>query len=231
MTDENLWQATYDARQQYFESTIGPLPGDILKMMNMMGVWPGGGLFVIPAAKISELLAVYTTFGFTNPDMPTSVQRIDGEPQKQSQTTAQFTLTKRMPVATKPGTAGYGYEILVVAEPNQQWPLGFLQWAVNAEICKDVGLLARVEQYGGLTVGQVRVGIDMPINVLIAKARAPWPVGTLLPNGKMELLIATTITDQELQWSIENNREALLEKLDDAHFGQISLPGRESVVA
>lgn len=52
-SNDTLWQATYDARQQYFERTVGPFPKDILKMLNMTGVWPGGGLFVIPALKIS----------------------------------------------------------------------------------------------------------------------------------------------------------------------------------
>jgi hypothetical protein len=80
-------------------------------------------------------------------------------------------------------------------------------------------------------VGELSVGVDKPFNFLIAKARAPWPVGTQLPNGKMDMLIATTITDQELEWSVENGREVLLKKLDEAHFGQISLPGRESVIA
>jgi hypothetical protein len=47
----------------------------------------------------------------------------------------------------------------------------------------------------------------------------------------MNILIATTITDQELEWSMANGREALLKKLDEAHFGQISLPGRECVIA
>src|ERR1700731_811218 len=74
MNDDGDWQRTYDARQRYFESTVGPLPRDILKIPNMMGVWPRGGLFVVPAKKISELLTVYTTFGFTNPDMPTAVR-------------------------------------------------------------------------------------------------------------------------------------------------------------
>src|ERR1700730_14309069 len=203
MSDDGDWQRTYDARQRYFESTVGPLPRDILQIPNMMGVWPRGGLFVIPSSKISELLTVYTTFGFTNPDMPTAVQRKDGDPPAQ-------------------GAAGHGYEICVVAEPNEQWPLNFLQWAAGAEILKGVGLLARVEQYGGLTVGELSVGVDKPFNFLIAKARAPWPVGTQLPNGKMDILIATTITDQELAWSMENGREALLTKLDEAHFGQIS---------
>ena len=216
MSDDGDWQRTYDARQRYFESAVGPLPRDILQIPNMMGVWPRGGLFVIPASKISELLTVYTTFGFTNPDMPTAVRLKDGGPP---------------PAARRPGAAGYGYEICVVAEPNQQWPLNFLQWAAGAEILKDAGLLARVEQYGGLTVGDLSVGGDEPFNFLIAKARAPWPVGTQLPNGKMDMLVATTITDQELVWSMENGREALLKKLDEAHFGQISLPGRESVIA
>jgi hypothetical protein len=224
MSDDGDWQRTYDARQHYFESTVGPLPRDILKIPNMMGVWPRGGLFVIPAKKISELLTVYTTFGFTNPDMPTAVQLKDGDPPARGS-------SPTTPVAARPGTAGYGYEICVVAEPNQQWPLNFLQWAVGAEILKGAGLLARVEQYGGLTVGELSVGVDQPFNFLIAKARAPWPVGAQLPNGKMDVLIATTITDQELKWSMENGREALLKKLDEAHFGQISLPGRECVIA
>jgi hypothetical protein len=231
-SNDTLWQATYDTRQQYFERAVGPLPQDILKMLNMTGVWPGGGLFVIPALKISELLTVYTTFGFTNPDMPATTSMADFQLQHDGQrpTQAKGSLQKKDPAPKRLGAAGYGYEICVVAEPNQQWPLGFLQWAVNAEIGKDVGLLARVEEYGGLTVGELHVAPDKPINVLIAKARAPWPAGAQLPNGKMELLIATTITDEELQWSLENGREALLKKLEDAHVGQISLPGRESVV-
>jgi len=233
MSDDADWQRTYDARQRYFESTIGPLPRDILKIPNMMAVWRRGGLFVIPAKKISELLTVYTTFGFTNPDMPTAVQMKDGDPPAQGRTLpgGNFSLTERTLVARRPGVAGYGYEICVVAEPHQQWPLNFLQWAVGAEVLKDAGLLARVEQYGGLTVGELSVGADKPFNFLIAKAGAPWPVGTQLPNGKMDVLSATTITEEELEWSKENGREALLKKLDEAHFGQISLPGRESVVA
>jgi hypothetical protein len=101
----------------------------------------------------------------------------------------------------------------------------------GAEILKDVGLLARVEQYGGLTVGELSVGFEKPIDFLIAKARAPWPAGTQLPNGKMDILIATAITGQELAWSMENGREALLQKLEEARCGQISLPDRESVIA
>ena len=70
-SEDKAWEATYDARQEYFETTVGPLPDDILKMLNMTGVWPGGGLFVIPADRLGKDLALYTTFGFTNTDMPT----------------------------------------------------------------------------------------------------------------------------------------------------------------
>src|ERR1700730_783152 len=146
MSDVGARQRTYDARQRYVESTVGPLPRDILKIPNMMGVWARGGLFVMPAKKISELLTVYTTFGFTNPEMPTAAQLKDRDPPAQGRSPA----------------AGYGYEICVVAEPNQQWPLNFLQWAVGAEILKDAGLLARVEQYGGGTFRRCRQAVQFP---------------------------------------------------------------------
>jgi hypothetical protein len=67
-TEERLWLEVYDARQRYFESVLGPLPGDILKMLNMTGVWPRGGLYIIPASKIGGDVWVYTTFGLSNHD-------------------------------------------------------------------------------------------------------------------------------------------------------------------
>src|SRR5690606_35150670 len=85
---DQLWQDTYDARKQYFEGAVGPFPRDILKMINMIGIWPGGGLFVIPAPGTGEGMAVYTTFGLSNPDLL--------EPPRD-------------------GRAGYGYEAIVVA--------------------------------------------------------------------------------------------------------------------
>lgn len=228
---DKAWQATYRARQSYFETTVGPLPQDILKMLNMTGVWPGGGLFVIPARKLGADRSVYTTFGLTNPDMPTGTRMADFslEHDGKRATRAGGTLQKKEPAPQRPGAAGYGYEIMVVASGGQEWPIGFLQWAVNAEIGHDAGLLARVEKYDGLTVEQIEVP-GGPINVLIAKARAPLPTGTQLPNGKMELLVATTITDEEMRWSMTNGRSALLQKLHDAGVGQVSIPGRPSVI-
>ena len=113
---------------------------------------------------------------------------------------------------------------------DQQWPLAFLQWAVSAEISKDVGLLSRVEQYGGLTVEKIVVGGGNSVNVLIDKAQWPLPTGTTLPAGRMQLLVAVTITDEEMEWSMKNGRRALLDRLREAGIGQISSLSRQSVV-
>ena len=229
---EKSWQATYDARQKYYEHAVGPLPEDILKMLNMTGIWPGGGLYVIPAPGLGPHLSVYTTFGFTNPDMPTTVRMSEFalESDGKRPTRAQGTLSQKPPVAKRPGAAGYGYEIIVVTQSDQQWPLNFLQWAVNAEIGHDAGVLARVEKYDGLTVEQIQVGPDQMVNVLITKALAPLPTGTDLPDGHMDVLVATTITDEEMLWSQKNGRGALLGRLKEAGVGQISIPDRASVV-
>jgi hypothetical protein len=231
-TSEQVWQATYDARQKYFESAVGPLPNDILKMLNMTGVWPGGGLFVIPAPKLGAGLAVYTTFGFTNPDMPASSRMTDFKlgADGNRATEASGRLQAKPAAPARAGAAGYGYEIIVVAPAGADWPLNLLQWAVNAELTRDVGFLDRVEKYRGLTVEQLDVGAPQPLNVLITKAQAPLPAGTQLPTGRMEILVMTTITTEEMLWSMKNGREALLQKLRDGGVGQISRLGRDSVV-
>ncbi len=229
---EKAWQANYTARQKYFEKTVGPLPRDIMKMLNMTGVWPGGGLYMIPAPKLGQELAVYTTFGFTNPDMPATVQisNFDLQSDGKRATKAEGTLSKKQPAAQRAGFAGYGYEILLIAQSNQQWPLNFLQWATNAEIGHDAGLLDRVEKYDGLTVEQIQVGQNQMIDVLIAKAQAPLPTGTALPAGKMQVLVAIVITPQEMKWSQANGRGALLKKLQESEVGQVSVLNRPSVV-
>lgn len=231
-SEEKLWQETYDARQKYFESTVGPLPNDILKMLNTSGVWPGGGLYVIPAPRVGSGMAIYTTFGFTNPDMPTTVRMADFKLNSEGKraTRAAGRLEAKQPVPRRPGAAGYGYEIIVVAPAGLDWPLNLLQWAVNAELTNDVGFLDRVEKYHGLTVEQLDVGASEPLNILVSKALPPLPVGTQLPAGKMEVLVITTISSAEMQWSMKNGRDTLLKRLHEAGVGQISKVGREGVV-
>jgi hypothetical protein len=95
---EKLWLATYDARQKYFEKNLGPFPKDILKMANMTGVWPGGGLFVLPAQKLDKSLSVYTTFGLSNPDMPTILQMSGFRSEPRGNGAASVTIHERCPV-------------------------------------------------------------------------------------------------------------------------------------
>jgi hypothetical protein len=232
--DDALWQEVYSAREAYYAQEIGPFPEDILKIGHMFGVWPGGGLYVIPADKLRAGAWAYTTFGFTNSDMPTGTSVSEVAVQRDDLgrvTNTAGTLKAKNRATAAQGAAGYGYEFLVIAGENAEWPLWLLQWAANAEILNDAGLLERVNKYAGLTVQELEIGKAEPVNVLISKARAPLPIGTTLPNGKMELLIATVITDAEMQWSMTNGRDALLDKLMAAGIGQFSSLGRESVVA
>lgn len=214
---ERLWQANCHARAQYFEKQIGPLPKDILKMLNMTAVWPGGGLYVIPAPGLGAGMAVYTTFGLSNPDMPThaAATTLEGP-------LASFMPTMRSPAPKRPGAAGYGYEMIVVAPAELDWPLNLLQWAVQSELLDDMGFLDRVERYHGLTVEKVDVGTAEPLNVLVSKALQPLPIGTQLPAGKMEVLVITTISESDMRWSMQHGRDKLLQRLLASGTGQFS---------
>jgi hypothetical protein len=230
---EAFWQSVYAAREKFYRKHFGELPEDILKIGHMFGVWPGGGLFVIPATVLGNDVWVYTTFGFTNPDMPASTSVSDVEVERDelgrvTQTSGRLAAKER--AAAPDGVAGYGYEMIVLTRENAEWPLWFLQWTANAEILNDVGVLNRVEAYDGLTVQEIKVGENESVNVLIAKARPPLPAGTTLPNGQMTLLVATVITDDEMHWSMENGRELLLDKLQKAGVSQFSVRGRKSVL-
>ena len=231
--EEAFWQQVYDSRTAYYEKYIGQFPDDILKMGNMTGVWPGGGLFVIQADKLGKDLWVYTTFGMTNPDMPASTMMADYKIETDDQGRASKysgTLQNKERVQSTGGATGYGYEMVLITKENAEWPLWFMQWSANAEILNDAGILDRVEKYQGLTVQDIQVGESESVNVLIAKAQHPLPTGIDLPNGKMDLLIATVITDDEMQWSIENGREVLLAKLIKSGVGQVSDRSRKSIL-
>ncbi|WP_338848585.1 suppressor of fused domain protein [Massilia sp. W12] len=229
---EQLWRENYDAREAYFERAVGPLPPDILKMLHMAAVWPGGGLCVIPAPRLGPGMCLYTTFGLSNADMPTMYKMRDLSLQDEGGGGKRVsgTVEVREPAPRRPGFAGYGYEICMLAAENQSWPVNFLQWAVNAEMNQDVGFLQKVEQYQGLTIESILVAPGMHIHVLIAKAQAPLPDGCALPAGRMEMLAACVITEEEMRWSHQHGRDALLQKLQAAGLGYASTPGRKSVL-
>ncbi|MBO2671004.1 suppressor of fused domain protein [Shewanella algae] len=230
MTEVNqdiLWDNVYDARTAVFEKKFGLFPDEILKLGHMTGVWPGGGLFKSKASELGEDLWLYTTFGLTNPDMPTQYL-----PQNINQTDGniELTLTKKETVPVYPERPGYGYEIIVLTQGEADWPLGLLQWAVNAEMLNDADLLGRVKKYNGLTIEDVMVGDGDYVNVLITQAHSPLPGSFTLPNGEGQLLIATVITDDEMAWSMKNGRDKLLTKLLASNDKQVSVINRPSVL-
>lgn len=233
--DEIRWQQVYAARSRLFEHHFGALPADILKLGDLIGLWPGGGLYVIPTAIAAEPGVIYSTFGLSNPDMPTTLEMVDpvstvgGNDGQRSLGVAGRLRTKATP---RPRTdrPGYGYEIIVLAKENADWPLWILQWAAKAEMIKDADLLGLVEKHRGLTVEQIEIGAGQSVTLLISKAQAPLHQHFDLPNGKMELLVATVITDDELRWSMTNGCDRLLARLEEAGVGQLSVLDRPSVV-
>ena len=228
---DQYWNEIYDSRYKYIEENIGKLPDDILKIMHLSGAWPGGGIYKFKANKLGNAPWVYMTFGLTNPDMPTTVipKNVEIEAESGRSESTSFTLEKKQNVPSYPGRHGYGYELVVVTEEDEEWPLWFLQWAVEAELINDVDILGRVEKYNGLTVEDIYVGDAGMVNVLFQKAEKPFPEKIELPKGPSTFIIATVVTDDEMIWSKFNGREKLAKKLDENKIGQISNVKRSSI--
>ena len=174
--DDRLWDDVHDARVQAFETGFGKLPQDIQKLVNLTGIWPGGGLYVIPAPQLRAGAAVYASFGLTNPDMPSrlTIGQSETTVSENGERLECFKGTiahKEQPPPVR-AWPGYGYEIVVVADENEEWPLWLLQWAVQAEILNDVGMRDRMDTYGGMTVESVRMSEDAAWTQRIAGAFA-----------------------------------------------------------
>jgi len=229
---DKLWDQVYDERTKFVEENIGTLPEDILKIVHLSGTWPGGGLYKFKADKLGDNYWAYMTFGLTNPDMPTKVvpsnvnveQDESNRPEKTS-----LTLESKQNVPSYPDRIGYGYELLVITEGEKDWPLWFLQWAVQAELLNDADILGRVEQYKGLTVEDINIGGDGFVNMLFQKALSPFPSKIELGGKTARIIIATAISDDEMEWSKSNGRDNLLTELSKSKVHQISHLKRESI--
>lgn len=223
--DEALWQAVYDARVEVFERALGPLPNDIQKLLNLSGVWPGGGLFKIAAPRLG--LTVCSSFGLSNPDMPARTRSVDA---KAAGTGVSMTLEARTPAWAPDGGAGYGYELLIATRGPADWPLLPLSWFVQMELLNDVDIPGRVRDGQGLTVESLKIDGERKADFLVEPARAPFPTSFELPNGTVQVFVATRITRDEMQWALDNGRPALSEKLTRAGVGQVSDLTRPSVL-
>ena len=237
-TEETSWKESGKARANYLQQHFGDLPpGNRMRLINLMSVARDSSLYTIEAKKLGKDVWAYSTFGLSNPDMPTRIAAVD--PQditddfgRLAGLSATMETRSREPATAPAGAAGYGYELMVLAGERAFWPLHILQWAASAEIFTDVGLLDRVDREGGLTVRDVALGSEQmgKVNLLFAKPLPPLPTGTQLPNGSMRILLATVITADELAWSRINGVEALLARLARSGVGQFSFRDRKSVL-
>ncbi len=229
--EDAKWQAVYSAREKLYEKHIGPIPEYIQKMMNLTGVWPGGGLFQIPSSKINGA-CVTSSFGLTNADMPTSCTASNTKREQTGENTVSFsaTLGSRTPRWVPPELAGYGYEILLLSKEPEPWAAGPVAWVVNAELLSDIDLLDRVNEIGGITAEEITLGDGRHADFLIERAIAPLPSTLQLPNGTMNLLVATRITREEMKLGMEKGGPALRELLTKAGIGQLSDLNRRSIV-
>jgi hypothetical protein len=225
------WQEVYDARTALYERHFGPMPEDVTGLHNLAEAWPGGCLVQIGGSKGY----VTASFGLTNADMPADRASVVAARAADAQgeiPEAQLAVLAALPEREPPeGLAGYGYELVVRTYTAEFWPLMFLNWAVQAEILYDGDLLARVREFGGVTVEGVGLAEEGGSDFLIAPAHAPVPSLLELPNGGMHLLVATTITRPELELSLTEGIPALQRLLNAEGIGQFSQLGRPSTVA
>lgn len=235
---QQLFDKVYQARQNFYEQHFGKLPNHIQKIGHLFGVWPSGGLFIIPATQLNAMgngLWVYSSFGMSNADMPTSLAVREGSYQQVKNEFGQVIdekteLIYKQPNVMPQGWAGYGHELLIVTRESADWALWVLQWAVGAELIHDVEFLDRVANNDGFTVEQVKIDYDRYANIFINLAEAPLPTHMNLPNGQARFLVITPISDAEMHYSFEHGRKALLEKLKAQGNWQIADLNRPSVV-
>ncbi len=252
---EERWQAVYRAREVFLTSRFGAPPDEIQKLMNLTGVWPGGGIFPIEASQLGGM-GMCTSCGLTNYDMPPPVRLEKQERAEnksapglmskfrqllgltahdagasQSSSTLTMQLGPRVPRWIPADLAGYGYELLIVTPKPERWPVLALSWFIQMEILNDVDLLNRVRENDGVTVESVKIGDGtQSVDFLVNLADDPLPSSVDLPNGKMHQLVATRITRDEMNFSQEEGRPALRDRLRQAGVGQTSVLDRPGVI-
>lgn len=238
VAEEASCSAVTGTRSAYYRQAFGDMPPrNRLRLVSLLGIWDDSALYSIEASRLGKDVWVYSTFGLSNSDMPAKVGITDPDAVlddlgRVTGAAAAQALCVREPASAPNGAAGYGYELVVLARQDSAWPLHILNWAVNAEIFHDVGLLTRVESAEAFTVRDVSVGPGPrdKVCLLISRALPPLPGGTQLPNGRMQILVATVITRQELSWARRHGASALLAKLVRAGIGQYSERNRPSVL-
>jgi tetratricopeptide (TPR) repeat protein len=231
--DAKYWKEVASARAQYFESLIGPLPTESVALRNLRGVWTGK-LIQFWGRRLNDVW-VTSSFGLTNCDMPTRFRSEETKKERAETTnyiniTATQTVKERDPLILPPELAGYGYEILLLTDCEEIWPIYFLNMVVPCEILHDIELLRQVRKFEGLTIEAANIYGVGELHFLVMPATGRLPSKLELPNGEMHLLIATRITRAEMEYGNKYGRRALLEQLTKAGLGQMSIVDRPSIL-
>jgi hypothetical protein len=227
--DPQLWRAVMQTRSDFLQQQFGALPQEMHQLRNVQAIWPGGGVCQLTAPNFNNL-GVCTTFGLTNVGLPASMG-IDSSIPTEPGVPPRF--VPRAPREMPPGLAGYGYELLVLTPQMDSWPMLSLGWFVEMEILNDIELLGNVATSNGVTVTDVQIGDGSRTGTfLVQPACSPILARVNLPNGLMNVLTATWITQDELEFSMatEDGRWELLNRLLAAGVGPISIVDRQSVL-
>lgn len=212
-----LWEEVSSERRTAYERHFGPYPDEVHKVPTLMGFWPGGALVQIPLRESSVVLTA--SCGLSNFGLPTPVgvyQGIDhnGQPYPE--------LGPRRRRLAMSGSAGYGYEFLMLTPQLETWPLLVLTRLLEKELLEDTDFLGKVHQHGSLTVDSLPLGPDWVVHVLIAPTEEPLPELLNLSNGVCEFLLVKVITEDELEDSLLHGREDLLDQLAEDGQSQLS---------
>jgi hypothetical protein len=227
--DVQLWRSVMQARSDFLMHQFGALPKEMHQLRNVQTIWPGGGVCQLTAPGLNNL-GVCTTFGLSNIGMPAAMG-VDAARQYSPGQMPQF--IPRTPREMPAGLAGYGYELMVLTQQAENWPMLALGWFVEMEILNDMELLGNVATHNGVTVTDVQIGDGSRTgNFLVQPACSPILARVNLPNGLMNVLTATWITQDEAEFSMasEDGRWELLNRLLAAGVGPISILDRPSIL-
>jgi hypothetical protein len=225
--DPQLWRAVMQARSDFLMQQFGTLPQQMHQLINVAGIWPGGGICQLTAPSLGNL-GVCTTFGLSNLGMPGSFTIDTSQPQQ-----SERRLVPKTPREVPAGLAGYGYELIVLTPRPESWPMITLGWFAEMEILNDIDLLSNIAASNGVTVAEIQIGDGSRVgDFLVQPACSPILARVNLPNGLMHVLTATWITPDELEFSksTEDGRWELLNRMLAAGVGPISILDRPSVL-
>lgn len=235
--------AVEEARLNIFRHHFGQVGKMAVYISALLTVWPGGCIFRTSACPLPVVGGgcCWLTNGLTNPDMPTSMRLIDSNSQEVVATNGTPTLENttrfetRTPRKVSEGVAGYGIEVAIFVDEEHMadsWPIRFLKWLVVSELIDDLDFLYRVNLCRVLVCSDIPVYGDGGTASFIISRAPPrlFPTSFDLPNGKMSILVATMVTEDELLYArIHENK--LINYLYRADIGQKSIPNRPSVFA